>query len=278
VAPVLDPAWQSPYAPSTTERHRNQHAVREFFLRRRRPQAIVVGVVALALIIGVVAVAWLPVAGIALAGLYAWYLHAALVKFEKCGESLGTSMLGQFTVSGTTKDRQRLVTVLDRLTATFGVDGVSAFIVKDPGYNAALVPDGSGLSFFVTDSMMRDFELIEIEGVIAHCLARHRLGLLNRESVASVASLSDAARRTLAGPNNAYRADEVAAAAIRYPLGLATALSKCARQHVPADSFFVSATYAKWRWIWFDIWSDRAECDLSDLDDVQLRARALEEW
>ena len=32
--------------------------------------------------------------------------------------------------------------------------------------------------------MMRDFELIELEGVVAHCLARQRLGLLERESLA----------------------------------------------------------------------------------------------
>ncbi len=29
---------------------------------------------------------------------------------------------------------------------------------------------------------MQDFELIELEGVVAHCLARQRLGLLERES------------------------------------------------------------------------------------------------
>jgi hypothetical protein len=46
----------------------------------------------------------------------------------------------------------------------------------------------------------------------------------------------------------------------------------------PASSFFVTPTYGQWRWIWFNIWSDRRDADLSDLDDVELRARALEEW
>jgi hypothetical protein len=275
---VLDPAWQNPYSPSTAERHANQHEVRKFALRRKLAQTIIVGVVTLALIIGVFAVVWLPAVGVAVALLYAWNLRRSLAKFDKSGESLGTAMLDQFDASGTTKDRQRLTTVLDRLVATFGVDSVSAFIVEDAGYNAALVPNGLGLSFFVSDALMRDFELIELEGVVAHCLARHRLGLLNRESVASVASISDAARRTLAGAGSAYRADEVAAAAIRYPLGLAGALHKCSRQTIPSTSFFVSPTFAKWRWIWFDIWSDRSEPDMSDLDDVELRARALEEW
>lgn len=278
VAPVLDPAWQNPYAPTTGERHENQRAVRSFALRRNVPLTIAVTVLVVALIVGVVVLAWLPAVGLVVALGFAWYLRRSLVRFERSGESLGAAMLAQFQTSGTTKDRQRLVTVLDRLVATFGVDTVNAFIVSDPGYNAALVPDGAGLSLFVTDSLMRDFELIELEGVVAHCLARHRLGLLAREGVASSASLSDAARRSLAGPSSAYRADEVAAAAIRYPLGLAGALRKCEHQLLPSTSFFTSPTFATWRWIWFDIWSDRPETDMNDLDDVELRARALEEW
>ncbi|MBW4077986.1 MAG: hypothetical protein HIU84_05655 [Acidobacteria bacterium] len=278
VAPVLDPAWQNPYAPSNDERQANLHFVRSFALRRALPGAIVVGIVVVALLVGVALVAWLPALAVLLGASYAWYVRSSTIKFERCGTALGTLMLEEFTASGTAKDRQRLITVLDRLSATFGVDEVSAFIVHDDGYNAALVPNGATLSLFITDAMMADFELIELEGVVAHCLARHRLGLLNRESVAAVAMLSDDARRTLAGPGSAYRADEIAAAAIRYPLGLAGALFKCARQAPGSGSFFTTETYAKWRWVWFNIWSDRATTDLSDLDDVELRALALEEW
>jgi hypothetical protein len=275
---VLDPGWQNPYAPSTSERHDNQRAVRNFAVRRKLPQTILVGVLVVALLVGAVAVVWLPVLGVVLAALYFWHLRSSLVRFESRGDALGNAMLEVFSAGGTSVDRQRLVTVLDRLGATFGVDGVSAFIVEDPGYNAALVPNGTALSFFVTSAMMADFELIEIEGVVAHCLARHRLGLLSREAVASVVSMSDDARRALAGVGNAYRADEVAAAAIRYPQGLANALRKCSRHVGGAHSFFSTPTYATWRWIWFDIWSDRATSDLGDLDDVELRARSLDEW
>ncbi len=278
VAPVLDPTWQNPYAPSVAEKHANQKVVRSFALRKKLPQTILVGLVALALIVGVVAVAWLPVVGVAVALLYAWDLRRALVRYEQKGLLLGNLIVDQFRAGGTPTDRLRLTTVLDRLTATFGVDAVTSYIVSDPGYNAALVPHGTGLSFFVTDALMRDFELIELEGVVAHCLARQRLGLLARESVAAVATTNDDARRALAGVGMAYRADEVAAAAIRYPLGIASALRRCARQVLPGDSFFTSATYAQWRWIWFDLWSDQKGTDLSNLDDVELRALALEEW
>jgi len=275
---VLDPNWQSPYAPSNEERHANQQAVRQFAVRRRLPQNIVAAVIAAALVVGVVISPWLPVLGVALAALYVWDLRRSLVRFERQGTTLGTQVLESFQPGGTPRDRQRLVTVLDRLAATFGVDTVSAFIIDDPGYNAALVPTGTGFSFFVSSAIMSDFELIELEGVVAHCLARQRLGQLTRQAIACVANLSDDAARQLVGDALAYRADEVAAAAIRYPLGLAGALHKCARQGVVAGSFFTGAQFAKWRWVWFNIWSDRASADLGDLDDVELRALALEEW
>jgi Zn-dependent protease with chaperone function len=239
---------------------------------------ILIGVVVLALIVGVVVVPWLPAVGVVVGLAYAWDLRRVVSTFAQRGQTLGAKFLVQFSAGGDAAERSRLVTVLDRLAATFGVDNVSAFIVRDPGYNAALVPDGTKLSLFVTSSLMQDFELIELEGVVAHCLARQRLGLVDRESLAAVTSLSDDGRRSLAGSGMAYRADEVAAASIRYPLGLAGALRKCARQQIPTDSFFTTSTYAQWRWVFFNQWSDQRERDLGDLDDVELRARALEEW
>ncbi len=277
VAPVLDPNWRSPYSPTNAEKHANQKVVRSFALRKKLPQTIGVAIVVLALIIGVIAAPWLPIVGIALGLLYGWDLHRSLARTEAKGLALGNLVLDQFKAGGTETDRQRLTTVMDRLAATFGVDAVQTYIVSDPGYNAALIPSGAGLSFFVTDALMRDFELIELEGVVAHCLARHRLGLLLRESVAALAATNDESRRALAGVGLAYRADEVAAAAIRYPPGLAEALRKCASEQLSSTSFFDGATYAQWRWVWFNMWSGRPS-DLSDLDDVELRARALEEW
>jgi hypothetical protein len=278
VAPVLDPSWQNPYAPSLAERHDHLRAVRRFAVRRSLPQTIAVAVVVLALIVGVIVVPWLPAVGVVIAALYAWMLHQSLSKYHERGQSMGAAMLQALQPGGDATDRLRLVTVLDRLAATFGVDNVSAFIVGDQAYNAALVPDGVKYSMYVTSAMMADFELIELEGVVAHCLARQRLGLLERQSLASISKLSDDTRRSLAGTGEAYRADEVAAASIRYPLGLAGALRKCARQEVARNSFFASPTYGQWRWIFFDQHSDRAHGDLGDLDDVELRARALEEW
>jgi hypothetical protein len=278
VAPVLDPNWQNPYAPSLGERHGHLRAVRRFAVRRSLPQTFAVGVIVLALVVGAVVVPWLPAVAVVVAGLYAWSLHHTLSTYHQRGQSVGAAMLVALEPGGSATDRVRLVTVLDRLAATFGVDNVSTFIVRDQAYNAALVPDGSKYSMFVTSAMMADFDLIELEGVVAHCLARQRLGLLDRQSLASTLKLADDQRATLAGEGQAYRADEVAAASIRYPLGLSGALRKCARQQLAPTSFFVSPAYDQWRWVFFDQHSDRAQSDLGDLDDVELRARALEEW
>jgi hypothetical protein len=267
---VLDPTWVSPYVPSAGERHANVKAVKSYVRRRKMPQTIIVGAVTLVTFILFVVAPWLPIVGVVIAGLYLWDLHRAEARFVRRGSTLGATMLDQFKAGGTNEDRQRLAIVLDRLSATFGVNAVNALIVEDAGYNAALVPDVHTFSLFVTSALMRDFELIELEGVVAHCLAR--------ESVACAMSMTDEARRQLAGSGTAYRADEVAAASIRYPLGLAGGLRKCAGQTLPATSFFNSAAYGESRWIWFDIWSDRPTSDLSDLDDAQLRALALEEW
>jgi len=279
VEPVLDPNWQNPYSPSAAERHHNQRVVRRFALRRRLPVTIAVEALGVVLLVaGFFTTLVLSVVGVVLIVGYGFFAQRDLQRVARRGGTLGVQMLAALPPGGDATERLRLVTVLDRLAATFGVDNVSAFVVADRGYNAALVPDGANYSLFVTSSIMSDFELIELEGVVAHCLARQRLGLLDRESLAAVTNLNDDARQNLAGQGKTYRADEVAAASIRYPLGLANALRKCARQRVTPDSFFVTATYAEWRWVFFDQWSDRPESDLSDLDDVELRARALEEW
>ena len=278
VAPVLDPTWQNPYAPSSGERTANLHAVAKLARRKNLLKTIIVAIIAVGLLAGFVVSPFIAVGAPVVVALYVFDFRRSVKKFTQSGNSLGNVLLDAFKAGGTPKDRQRLVTVLDRLAATFGVDSVSAFIVEDEGYNATFVPNGSGYALFITSALMRDFELIELEGVVAHCLARQRLALLQRQSVASLASLSAEDRKSLASSGAAYRADEVAAAAIRYPLGLAGALRKCSRQVIPAGSFFLTPNYDQGRWVWFDIWSDRKDSNLSDLDDVELRALALEEW
>lgn len=280
VAPVLDPTWQSPYAPSAKERETNLRAGVAVARHKKLPFALLSGVVALLLVVvAIVAKIYVLIAvGVLVGVLGAVVLQRAVKAFVKQGTSLGTTLLDNFKAGGTSKDRQRLVTVLDRLAATFGVENISAFIVADSAYNACLVANGTSYSFFVTSALMSDFELIELEGVVAHCLARQRLGLVARQGISTAPGLKDTERADLGLVGSTYRADEVAAAAIRYPLGIAGALRRCARQIVARDSYFSSPNYDVTRWVWFDVHSDRPTSDLGDLDDVELRALALEEW
>ena len=278
IAPVLDPTWENPYAPSRAERDGHLNAVIAFTRRKRLPFLIVESAVAvLAAIAAVMITPFVWIVAVAAIAVGVWDFQRAS-KAPAAVASLGSRMLAAFEPGGSPTDRMRLVTVLDRLAATFGVTDVSAFIIRDPGYNAALVPNGATASLYVTSAIMQDFELIELEGVVAHLLARHRMGVLQRTAAASVLPLSDVERRDLAGVGVAYRADEVAAAGIRYPLGLASALRKCVRQVVPRESFFASSTYNEWRYVFFDVRRDATTNDLSNLDDVELLAMALEEW
>ncbi len=278
VEPVLDPNWQSPYVPSATEREANRTAVRRFAWRRRIPATVVVAVVVIALMIGFVISPWLLVAGGVVGAVYGWDLYRSFERLERTGAGVGDGVRDQTREGGSDHDRQRLATVVDRLSATFGVDGVRAVIIDDAGFNATLMRRDGGLVLYVTSALLRDFELIELEGVVAHCLARQRLGLVERQCIAASVSTDDATRRALAGVGQCYRADEVAAAAIRYPLGLAGALHRCADQEVAEGSYFATAAFQMTRWSWFNPFADRSTSDLGDLDDPQLRSLALEEW
>ena len=278
VEPVLDPTWQSPYMPSAEEREANGAAVRHYAWRRRMPVTIGVGVVVVALVVGALVSPWLAVLGLVLGAFYGWDLYRSFDRLDRLGAGAGDSVAQLVREGGSTHDRQRLATVVDRLSATFGVDGVTALIVDDEGYNATLMRRGGAPALFVTSALLRDFELIELEGVVAHCLARQRLGLVERQCVAASGSLDDTARRSLAGIGQCYRADEVAGAAIRYPLGLASALHRCADQEPQPGSYFSSPAFSTTRWSWFNPFADRTSTDLSDLDDPLLRALALEEW
>jgi hypothetical protein len=221
---------------------------------------------------------YMPLIGLGIATILAFWSIGRLRSLEAAVPTLATSLRGAFVEGGSVQERQRLSTIVDRLAATFGLHEVTALIIVDEAYNATLLLEEEGLLLLVTSALVRDFELIEIEGVVAHLMARHRLGLLEREAAAALSGYPVADAHRLAGTSQAYRADEVAAAGIRYPLGLSQALSRCAEQRVPPGSFFASARYDETRWVWFNIYSDRTTSTDGDVDDAVVRARALAEW
>ncbi len=221
---------------------------------------------------------WWPFVGLAVVGSVLSVSDLRCRRLEGSVETIANTVVAQFQSGGTNTDAQRLATIVDRLSATFGLNDVQMLIVSDSGYNAALLPRIDGVTLVVTDALMRDFELIEVEGVVAHLMARERLNALARTSAASLSSLSFDDAHELAGVSLAYRADEVAAAGIRYPQGLANALSKCAAQSAQPGSYFSSERYEATRWMWFDLYADRASAMVGDLDDASVRSAALAEW
>ncbi len=275
---MLDPTWVSAYTPSSAERELNRRIVRDAVLRRSRP-VVAIGATAFVLSIVIAAVSglWaLTAIGVIALGVAVVLAASTLARVRRLVPATGARLRAHFTRVSAARDTERLGTIVTRLAATFGLADLETAVIADPGYNAALVPLDDGLILLVTDALLRDFELIELEGVIAHLMARERLGLLERLCAASVLSWGSRAR-SLAGVDSAFRADEVAAASIRYPLGLADALSRSASQNVAPSSYFATDDYRLSRWVWFNQFADGAAAE-GDNDDPRVRARALTEW
>jgi len=280
VEPVLDPTWVSAYSPSLAERDENVRAIKKHVVRSQRPALVVAGsLVILGPVLSVVGIAWYVTLVCVVAGLgLAVNVLRVIGQLSKESGAVASDIVSTMEPGGTPVQRQRLLTIVDRLNATFGLNDVSCFVVKEPVYNAALVPNGRGVSLFVTSGLMNDFELIELEGVVAHLFARQRLAQMPRR-VAAV-NVTGSARRAadLAGAGTTYRADEIAAAAIRYPNGLASALARMANQSVPKDSYFAHADYARNRWVWCNVMTGLSGETIDDLDNPSVRSRALLEW
>ena len=277
----LDPTWQSPYSASPHEVAENEGALAASF----RPQylaGMTLSVGGVVLLLAAVALGILGIIGAValLAGILVLANRAiTMTKWRRDSLLLADRILGEFEPVADTALRQRIGTITERLSATFGLADVSCFIVKDPSVNATFLPlgDPGRWALIVTSGLLDEIELIDLEGVVAHGMARVRLRLTDRRSVAAVSTLNPDKARVLAGRDQAYRADEIAAAAIRYPLGIPRAL-ECCGQNPATTGYFVSATYSQQRWVWFDQYADRAESPLGDLDRADVRARALLEW
>jgi hypothetical protein len=278
VEPVLDPTWRSAYAPSADERETNSNITLGF------QKNLAVGAVAsvvLAIVLVLVGLAFyvallIPILFIATASM----LYQAVRRRATTADALAGSLVAKFPVGGTKTDRVRLSTIVERLSATFGLGAINCFVVEEAVPNATLLRDQDNYTLIVTTGLMHEVELIELEGVVAHCMARQRLGYIAVPALLAAANLSKSARSRYETRIRgwAFRADEVAAATIRYPLGLQRALERTASTVPEASSYFASEAYAKARWIWFDQHVDGKELALGDLDQASARAQALEEW
>lgn len=278
VAPVLDPTWKSTYAATSDERENRENALR---LAATRRAGVVAVATVLAAAAGIAAGYWMiSVVVFALGATYAAFAYRQGVRHGDAALDLAAGLITKFEVGGTPNDRLRLSTITERLSATFGLDGVACMVVRDATPNATLLLDRSGYSLLMTTGMMDVAELIELEGVVAHCMARQRLGYLQISAAAAGGDEGSRAQRLFARlcPDFAFRADEVAAATIRYPVGLAGALRRCEATAVQPDSYFASEAFRAERVVWFDPYVDGRDAPDGDRNVAGVRAAALEEW
>jgi Zn-dependent protease with chaperone function len=278
VAPVLDPSWRSAYEVTSEERQLRENALRRGALRRI---GIFVGTaVVTAVVLSVVHLLLLGAAVLVAAAIYSAVALTGSAREREKVLGLAGDLVTRFDVGGTPADRQRLSTIVERLSASFGLDRVACMVVTEPVPNATLVVDRDGYSLVVTTGLMETFELIEIEGVVAHCFARQRLGYLHLS--AGVASSPDNRLIRRAFDRHcsdfALRADEIAAVTIRYPVGLAAALRRTARIQVPEHSYFATSAFNAERVVWFDPYIDGKGFAEGDNNQAGVRASALEEW
>jgi len=182
----------------------------------------------------------------------------------------------------------RVDTVLDGLSATFGVVTPTLAVLDDIVPNACIVATRTGSVIVVTTGLTESMTVVELEGVLAHLMAQQRLNAVGRGTTgAGIALLLGPLGRRggiahrLTGSGRLFRADAIAAVAVRYPLGLRDALNKMANGPLPqVGSLFISSRFHVLRWLFVDpsVALRSREDAFGDLDATSVRCAALEEW
>ncbi|MGH1503679.1 MAG: hypothetical protein ACRBI6_09010 [Acidimicrobiales bacterium] len=136
-------------------------------------------------------------------------------------------------------DDERLSNLVEGLSLSLGLDEPELFVIADKGANAAAVADGDRSMLIVTDRLLGELDRMCMEGVVAELLVRIKDGdAVVATQVAGILAprmegplapvLGGIARKAMADALDTDRdllADQAAAAATRYPPGLAAALA-----------------------------------------------------
>ena len=182
----------------------------------------------------------------------------------------------------------RVEALLDSLSASFGVAIPELALLDDQIPNATIVARGGVRTIIVTSGLLARCTVVELEGVLGHLLARERLGWVERATTGGGIALllGPIGRRgsfahSLVGKGALFRSDEIAAATVRYPTGLANALQVMIDAPIPEEgSFFASNSFDALRWLFVDpsVAHRSREEAFDDVDATSVRRSALLEW
>ena len=186
-------------------------------------------------------------------------------------------------------DRPRLHNLVDGLCATMGLPQPAICVVDSPVPNAMCVGrDPRNATLVVTSALDRSLTLVELEGVLAHELVhvkRHDT-VLATVAVAVSAPLSlvvgipratEGVHRRI-GSGREFDADQRAAAVVRYPAGIGSALTAMLAGPDRATPWppGQGRTAALTRWLWVDpmVGTPESVPMEGNLDDTRVRAEA----
>ncbi len=187
-------------------------------------------------------------------------------------------------------EHPRLHNLVDGLCATMGLDRPRVLVVESGVPNAmAIGRDPASATLVVTSALDRVLGLVELEGVLAHELVhikRHDTVLAGVAVMVTVPWTvvrgTPAGVRTvhrLIGPGREFSADQRAAAVVRYPPGICSALRTMLGSDSRADGWPPSTgrLAALTRWLWVDPMPGSSFVESSDgnLDDTRVRVAAL---
>jgi Peptidase family M48 len=186
-------------------------------------------------------------------------------------------------------EHPRLHNLVDGLCASMGLPRPTIFVVEHGVPNAMAVGrDPSTACLVVTSALDQSLSLVQLEGVLAHELVHVKRDDIVLAGVAVVAmapwsvfvGVARAADRVhaLVGSGREFSADQQAAAVVRYPPGIGSALEVMVERPVAATPWPPGRgrTAALTRWLWIDPWGGHpvAGQTVGNLDDTRVRAEA----
>jgi Zn-dependent protease with chaperone function len=242
------------------------------------------------LVVGVVVVAVLAAAGLALVGLCVFVGVSAVGSFALwwrapvvVTDAVGARACGE-------DEQPRVYNLVEGLCATMGLPVPDVRVVDSPVPNAMAVGrDPRSAVVVVTSGLAESLTLVQLEGVLANELVHVKRHDTLLGAVAVCVALpwalvkgtaaGAATVHRLVGRGREFAADERAVAIVRYPPGLGSALGSMV-EHPRGSSAWPPGsgrTAALTRWLWIDPLAGSASPEPieGNLDDTRVRAAAL---